>query len=153
MSVVNIIEPERVDTKVDANSKKRALEYISELISKNNPSMNPIDVFDSLLAREKLGSTGVGQGVAIPHGRMKSCQKPVGAFIRLSQAIDFDAIDNKPVDLLFALLVPEESTNEHLEILSSLAEMFKDSDFREKLHEVDTSTDVFKLLSEWESVH
>ncbi|MDH5436435.1 MAG: PTS IIA-like nitrogen regulatory protein PtsN [Gammaproteobacteria bacterium] len=153
MNVVNIIEPERIDIHVDANSKKRALEHISQLISAEDPAMDPVNIFDSLIAREKLGSTGVGQGVAIPHGRMKSCTKPIGAFIRLTNAIDFDAIDNKPVDLLFALLVPEESTDEHLQILASLAEMFSNNDFREKMHEVDSSTDVFKLLSEWSALH
>ncbi len=153
MDVVKIIEPERIDAQVNANSKKRALEYISHLISKDDPSMDPTDIFDSLLAREKLGSTGIGQGVAIPHGRMKSCDKPIGAFIRLTHAIDFDAIDNKPVDLMFALLVPEKSTDEHLQILASLAEMFNNSDFREKLHEVESSTDAFKLLSEWDAIH
>ena len=84
---------------------------------------------------------------------MKSCSKPIGAFIRLTNAIDFDAIDNKPVDLLFALLVPEQSTDEHLQILASLAEMFSDSSFRERMHKVDSSTDVFKLLSEWSALH
>lgn len=153
MNVVKIIEPERIDAQVDANSKKRALEYISQLIASNEPSMDSTAVFDSLIAREKLGSTGVGQGVAIPHGRMKSCDKPIGAFIRLTHAIDFDAIDNKPVDLLFALLVPEQSTDEHLQILASLAEMFNDSSFREKMHKVEYSTDVFKLLSEWDAIH
>ena len=153
MNVVSIIEPERIDSQVDANSKKRALEHISRLISADDPSMDPTDIFDSLIAREKLGSTGIGQGVAIPHGRIKSCNKPIGALIRLTNAVDFDAIDNKPVKLLFALLVPEQSTDEHLQILAALAEMFNDDNFREKLHKVDSSTDAFRLLSEWSALH
>ena len=153
MNVVNILEPERIDAHAEAGSKKRALEYLSQLISKNEPSMDSGEIFNSLLAREKLGSTGVGKGVAIPHGRMKSCSKPIGALIKLNQAIDFDAIDNDPVDLLFALLVPEESTEEHLQILASIAEMFNDNDFRQKLHQMESSADVFDLLSEWGSMH
>ncbi len=91
-------------------------------------------IFDSLFAREKLGSTGLGQGVAIPHGRIKGLKQAVGAFLRLATPVPFDSPDGRPVDLLFVLLVPEQATEQHLQILSELAQNFSDRAFREKLH-------------------
>jgi mannitol/fructose-specific phosphotransferase system IIA component (Ntr-type) len=90
-------------------------------------------VYDALFAREKLGSTGLGQGIAIPHGRIKGLKAPVGAFVRLVNGVQFDAPDGKPVGLIFVLLVPEAANEHHLQLLSELAQMFSDREFREQL--------------------
>ena len=133
MNISDIISPDRVVCDIDASSKKRALEQLSDMIATDStPSLLPQDVVDSLIARERLGSTGIGYGVAIPHGRVKNTDHAIAAFARLHEGIDFDAADNQTVDLLFALLVPEDSTNEHLQLLAQLAEMFSDEDFRTK---------------------
>lgn len=149
MQFTDLITPERVACNVDASSKKRALEELSELISKNQDRVTSSNVFDSLLARERLGGTGVGYGVAIPHGRLKNSAHTIGAFIKLNSGVDFDAADNQPVDLLFALLVPEDSTEEHLQILALLAAMFNDDAFREKLRNTSNPEELHKLMMDW----
>jgi PTS system nitrogen regulatory IIA component len=101
-------------------------------------------IFDSLFAREKLGSTGLGQGVAIPHGRIKGLKQAAGAFLRLASPVPFDSPDGRPVNLLFVLLVPEQATEEHLQILSELAQRFSDRAFRESLQ---TAADTATILS------
>lgn len=149
MQFTDLITPERVACNVDASSKKRALEELSELISKNQDRVTSSNVFDSLLARERLGGTGVGYGVAIPHGRLKNSAHTIGAFIKLNSGVDFDAADNQPVDLLFALLVPEDSTEEHLQILALLAAMFNDDAFCEKLRNTSSPEELHKLMMDW----
>lgn len=150
MEIVDLITPERVACAVEAGSKKRALETLSELIARDQETVNTADVFDSLLARERLGGTGVGHGVALPHGRLRSSDLTVGAFVRLRQGIDFGAADNEPVDLLFALLVPEQSTDEHLQALALLAAMFSNDSFRDKLRSAETSDALYELLKNWQ---
>ena len=107
-------------------------------------------MFDSLFAREKLGSTGLGQGVAIPHGRIKGLKEAVGAFVRLPAPVPFDAPDGKPVNLLFVLLVPEQATEQHLQILSELAQMFSDRALREQLAAAPTTRPLHALIASWE---
>jgi PTS system nitrogen regulatory IIA component len=149
MQIDNILTPERVVCNVQVNSKKRALEVISELLTKTQPELNQQEIFESLLNRERLGSTSLGHGVALPHGRVKSSDHTLGVFIQLKDGIDFDAIDNQPVDLLFGLLVPEESTQEHLQILSMLAKLFSDEKFREKLRTLKDSNKIYDLITHW----
>ena len=150
MEIGDIIIPERVACDVDVSSKKRALETISDIIvGDDDDNLAVQDVCESLLARERLGSTGIGSGVAIPQGRLKNTTKTIAAFIRLHNGIDYDAIDNQAVDLLFALLVPENSTDEHLKILAELAEMFSKEAFRDKLRETKDRTALFHLLQNW----
>ena len=153
MQLSELISPERIRCNLDAQSKKRALEQLSELISQDQDTITSTQVFDSLLARERLGVTGVGHGVAIPHGRLRNSEKVLGAFIKLARGIDYDAADKQPVDLLFALLVPEESTDEHLQLLAQLAGMFSDEGFREKLRHAETTADIHDLLLEWQNSH
>ncbi|UCE90341.1 MAG: PTS IIA-like nitrogen regulatory protein PtsN [Pseudomonadota bacterium] len=150
MQIVDLITPERIACGVEAGSKKRALEMLSELIARDQETVNTTDVFDSLLARERLGGTGVGHGVALPHGRLRSSDLTIGAFVQLRQGIDFGAADNEPVDLLFALLVPEQSTDEHLQALALLAAMFSNDGFRDKLRGADTPEDLYNLLKNWQ---
>lgn len=147
----NFLSPERIACGVTASSKKRALEQLSELIARGESGLSSTEVFDSLLARERLGGTGLGHGVAIPHGRLKNYPTTVGAFITLREAVDFDALDKQPVDLLFALLIPEESTQEHLEILSLLAGMFNDDALREALRDADSTDELYRLMVQWQA--
>ena len=149
MLLTDLITPERIACDVDAQSKKRALEHLSEIISRTEDTISSNDVFESLLARERLGGTGVGHGVAIPHGRLKDNNHTLGAFIKLQKGVDYDAADHQPVDLLFALLVPKESTDEHLQILAKLAKMFSSEDFRQKLRNAETKQVIYQLLSDW----
>ncbi len=129
-------------------SKKTALEELSKLLANKDTTLSYIEVLDCLLAREKLGSTGLGNGIAIPHGRLKGGKKTIAAFMQLQYGIDYDAVDQAPVDLLFALLVPEDSTDEHLQILSHLAEMFSVTETLERLRSGSTTDGIFKILTE-----
>lgn len=149
MELSDFISQDHVRCDVQANSKKRVLEQLSELIAENQNQINSQDVFNSLLTRERLGSTGIGHGIAIPHGRIKHCTAAIGAFIKLDEGVDFDTPDNKPVDMLFALVVPEESTDEHLQILSLLASMFNDESFRETLRQCKDKDALFQQLMSW----
>lgn len=129
MNISQLIDEDHVLCCPEVTSKKRLLEVVSELLATDLSHISAHEIFDSLINREKLGSTGLGRGVAIPHGRIAALEQPVCAFIRLEDAVEFDATDGQPVDLAFALLVPEESTEEHLQVLSLIAELFSDQDF------------------------
>ncbi len=133
---------------LDVGSKKRVFERAG-LLFENNHNIGRSQVFDSLFAREKLGSTGLGQGVAIPHGRIKRIKDAVGALVRLREPIPFDAPDGAPVGLIFVLLVPERATDLHLQILSELAQMFSDEAFRARLLAAPAAADVHRLINEW----
>lgn len=132
----------------EISSKKRLFEELGTLLASEDNQLAAHDVFECLFARERLGSTGLGQGVAIPHGRHAGVLEPRAAFIRLKEAIDFDAPDGKPVNLVFALLVPEVSTSEHLDILSHLAERFSDKTTRAELLTCHTPEIVLHLLNQ-----
>ena len=150
MQLSEFINVNRIKKDVDVLSKKRALEELSKLITEDQTQLNATEIFESLISRERLGSTGVGYGIAIPHGRIKNCKNITGAFIQLNQGVDFDAMDNQPVDILFALIVPEESTDEHLQVLALLASMFNDEDFRQKLRQSTNKEETYQLLTEWQ---
>lgn len=130
--LARLLIAENVVLDAEVTSKKRLFEQIG-LLLENSHGIASSMVFDSLFAREKLGSTGLGQGIAIPHGRIKGLKEAVGAFLRLAQPLPFDAPDGRPVNLVFALLVPEQATEQHLQILSELAQRFSERDFREGL--------------------
>ena len=134
---------------LEVSSKKRVFERAG-LLFENNHNIARSQVFDSLFAREKLGSTGLGQGVAIPHGRIKGIKEAIGALVRMREPIPFDAPDGEPVGLIFVLLVPERATDLHLQILSELAQMFSDQTFRERLAGAATAEDAHRLISEWQ---
>jgi nitrogen PTS system EIIA component len=133
MKLSEILSPECIQLDADVTSKKRALESASQLLADTDGTLSPRQVFDCLIAREKLGSTGLGHGVAIPHGRLPGLDKTIGVFLKLPKGVDFDAPDNEPVDLIFALLVPEESTEEHLQVLAKLAGHFNSANARDAL--------------------
>ena len=130
--LANILPVENIVLDLEAGSKKRVFEQAA-LLFENQHGIARAQVFDSLFAREKLGSTGLGQGVAIPHGRIKGLKEAHGAFLRLAAPVPFDSPDGKPVALLFVLLVPEQANELHLQILSELAQRFSERSFREAL--------------------
>jgi len=149
MNINQLIAPDRVICLNEISSKKRLLEKLSQLLGLGVIGYDPMDIFNRLIERERLGSTGLGHGVALPHGRFGSNGETVGAFIKLDKGIDFDSPDNEPTDLLFALLVPEQHTNEHLQVLASLAGMFSDKDFCQDLRTCHSDDELFKHLSGW----
>jgi nitrogen PTS system EIIA component len=153
MHLIDLLAPARVLAGVSVTSKKRTLEMLSELLAEGAGADIERRVFDSLCAREKLGSTGLGHGVAIPHGRTAALPGAVGAFIRLSDPLDFSALDGQPVDLIFALAVPEHFSNQHLLLLSQLAEMFSDAGFCARLRAAPDNASLFALLSDWQLTH
>lgn len=134
-----------------ASSKKRAFEQAG-LLFENNQGVARAKVFDSLFARERLGSTGLGQGVAIPHGRIKGLKEAVAAFVRVSEPIPFDAPDGQPVSVMIFLLVPEQASQAHLDLLSELAQMLSDKAFRQSLLEAPTPEAVHAALTAWEPI-
>lgn len=146
MKLSEILSPSCVRLDADASSKKRVLESASEMLAEMDGNLSPRQVFDCLIAREKLGSTGLGHGVAIPHGRLAGLDKTIGAFLKVPKGVDFDAPDNEPVDLVFALLVPEESTEEHLEILANLAKYFNARKSRDALRSEESPQRARELL-------
>jgi PTS system nitrogen regulatory IIA component len=132
----------------EVSSKKPLFEQIG-LLFENTRQIPRARVFDSLFDREKLGSTGLGYGVAIPHGRIKTIKEPVCAFVRIAQPIAFEAPDGEPVRLVFAMLVPEHATEAHLEILSELAQMFSDTAMRASLEAAPDVAAAHRLITEW----
>jgi len=151
MQFADIITVERIECSVAASSKKRTLEYISHMISNTVEDIDQKEVFDSLISREKLGSTGLGKGVAIPHGRLKSTNRTIAAFLQLKEGIDFDAPDGEPVDLLCALLVPPDCSDEHLQVLALLSEMFSNSELRQKIRETHEPQAIYTILTQFSS--
>ncbi|WP_347170339.1 PTS IIA-like nitrogen regulatory protein PtsN [Pseudomonas salmasensis] len=141
-----ILTPGRSLVNVPGGSKKRALEQIANLISSQVPELEWQDVFEALNAREKLGSTGFGNGIAIPHCRLEGCDTPVSALLHLEKPIDFDAIDGAPVDLLFVLLVPQAATDAHLELLRQIASMLDRKDVRDKLRSASTNEALYQVV-------
>lgn len=144
MDVSDIITPQRTFTALEGTSKKRVLENAAGLIAQQAPEFTANELFDNLINRERLGSTGIGKGVAIPHCRAKHCSQTLGALFKLQEAVDFDAVDNEPVDMMFVLLVPEEATEEHLQLLSQIAQRFSDENVRDSMRSAETSNALFK---------
>jgi PTS system nitrogen regulatory IIA component len=133
---------------LDAGTKARLFDAVGVLFETQRGLVRSA-VVDSLMAREKLGSTGLGQGIAIPHGRIKGLQNALGAFVRLRSPIAFDAPDGKPVGQIFVLLVPEHATEQHLQLLSELAQMFSERSFRERLANAADPSRLHALFEQW----
>ena len=150
--IAKLLPLENVVVDLDASSKKRVFEQAG-LLFENNHGIGRSQVYDALFAREKLGSTGLGQGIAITHGRIKGLKEAKGAFLRLATLVQFDAPDGKPVDLLFVLLVPEAATEHHLQLLSELAQMFSDRAFREHLTAAPNAAAIHALFHQWQSAN
>ena len=147
MSLIShLLPPENIVLDLDASSKKRVFEHAGVLFE-NNQGIARSAVFDSLFAREKLGSTGLGRGIAIPHGRIKGLSEASGAFLRLAAPVPFDSPDGQPVSLLFVLLVPEQATEQHLQILSELAERFSERTCRDALAAADSADAIRRIFA------
>ena len=139
---------ENVILDADSTSKKRVFERVGVLFE-NTHKIARSQIFDSLFAREKLGSTGLGHGVAIPHGRIKGLRDATAAFVKTQALIPFDAPDSQPVNLIFVLLVPERATDLHLQLLSELAQMFSDKTFREQIQNTNDVAIIHQLFTNW----
>ncbi|MDN6179540.1 MAG: PTS sugar transporter subunit IIA [Halomonas subglaciescola] len=147
MNLEAILPPERVLYDVPGGSKKRVLEFFSTFIAQNIPSLDSQEVFSRLISREKLGSTGIGNGVAIPHARSPHCHAPIAGFLKLAEAVDFDAIDGDPVDLVFILLVPEQADDTHLSLLGQVALIMNDGDTRLQLRRAQSQRALLDLIT------
>ena len=148
--LASILPAAQVLVGVDVTSKKRAFEEAG-LLFENLHGLSRALIADSLFARERLGSTGLGHGVAIPHGRIKGLKAPMAAVLQLAQPIGFDAPDEQPVGLLIFLLVPEAATQKHLEILSEIAELLSDASLRERIKTAPTAEQLHALIADWHS--
>ncbi|MBI5923182.1 MAG: PTS IIA-like nitrogen regulatory protein PtsN [Betaproteobacteria bacterium] len=148
--ISTLLPPTNILLGLEASSKKRVFEQAG-LLFENQQGIARSAVYDALFAREKLGSTGLGQGIAIPHGRIKGLKDAVGGFLRLAAPVQFDSPDGKPITLAFVLLVPEAATERHLQILSELAQMFSDPDFREQLNAATDPAAIHSLFMNWQS--
>jgi PTS system nitrogen regulatory IIA component len=146
--IARLLPLDNVVAALDASSKKRVFEHAG-ILFENHQGIARSVVYDALFAREKLGSTGLGQGVAIPHGRIKGLKKPLGAFIRLETPVQFDAPDGAPVNLIFVLLVPEAANEQHLQLLSGLAQLFSDRALREQLAGAPDAAALHSLFTQW----
>ena len=148
--IAQLLSGDDVVVGLDASSKKRVFEQAG-LLFENRHGIARSVIYDALFAREKMGSTGLGLGIAIPHGRIKGLKEARGAFFRLAAPVPFDAPDGQPVDLVFVLLVPEAASEHHLQLLSELAQMFSDKTFREKLAAAPDTAAVYALFAQWQS--
>jgi PTS system nitrogen regulatory IIA component len=149
--ISKILLPDNILLDTESTSKKRVFERVG-LLFENNQQIARSQVFDSLFARERLGSTGLGQGVAIPHGRIAKLRDATAAFVMTSHPIPFDAPDGLPVNLIFVLLVPERANDLHLQILGELAQMFSDTPFRNRLLACKDAASIHQLIHDWNSV-
>lgn len=149
MQLIDLLTPENVACNVHAGSKKRALEVASEELDREQEQAGSRQIMEGLCAREKLGSTGLGHGVAIPHARIEGLDQPSGVMIRLAEPVDFDAADREPVDLIFALVVPEAATEEHLQLLSQIAELFGDEQRRDSVRRANDAKAMYDVIARW----
>lgn len=145
MNIESILVPERTKAQLQAGSKKQALENIAEIIHENLPEISSEDLFASLIARERLGTTALDYGVAIPHCRFAQCRRITGSLFQFKQGIDFDAYDNQLVNVVFVLLVPLDEVEEHLEVLAMLAKRFAMKDFREALQAAGNDQELYQI--------
>ena len=150
MELTDLLKPESVIANLKATSKKQALQELSKRIAEII-DQDERDIFGILLEREKLGTTGVGDGIAIPHGKLKSLEKLHGFFARLERPVDFDSIDERPVDLIFLLLAPESAGADHLKALARVSRLLRDKDNCEKLRGSDNPEAIYALLIEQEA--
>jgi PTS system nitrogen regulatory IIA component len=139
-----VLSAERTFVEDFGASKKKVLQTLAERLSKTLSGISDLELFDQLIARERLGSTGIGSGVAVPHCRLDGLNEPVAALLKLPAAVDFDAIDKAPVDLVFALIVPSDATDEHLQLLASVVERVNDPNTLLDIRNCTTASDLYR---------
>ena len=147
MLPTDILDQTGISLNYPATSKKRVLEEAARLLARTDDQPDAEQIYERLMERERLGSTGLANGVALPHARMPGVEAASGAFLRLAEPVDFDALDGKPVDLVFSLLVPEEATQEHLDLLAGLARLFGDPQLCERLRQTKNPSEALELLA------
>lgn len=145
MKIESILVPQRARCGMTAASKKKALEQISDFVSESLPHMNSEELFHNLIARERLGTTALGHGVAIPHCRLSDCKEIVGALVVLEEGVDFGAFDQQPVQIMFLLIVPSTEVENHLQALSMLATRFESEDYRQALLSATTDSELYQI--------
>lgn len=150
MDLSSLLSPDCTRCAVAGSSKKKVLELIGQLAAPRLSGTTSFDVFESLLNRERLGSTGIGLGVAIPHGRLSTANKPVAVLLTLNEPVDFDAIDNQPVDIVFALVVPEEEHEQHLQTLAAVAQRLNEKTCTRALRDAKSDQELFDLFTQAE---
>ena len=148
MQIKSILSQERTLANIEVSSKKRALETLAKLFSDTVEFIDSDELFKFMIERERLGTTGIGAGIAIPHCRFNTQGQTYGACLTLVNPIDFDAVDNRPVDLIFAMIVPQNAEKSHLETLATLAEKFQSTDFPQNLRSCKTNESLFHMAVE-----
>lgn len=151
IDLAELLTVERIHCNAELSSKKRAFESLAEIIAGSDAECGEQEIFDALNGRERLGSTGLGHGIALPHGRIKGLQQPLAAVLTLQQGIDFDAPDDEPVNLLFGLIMPEDCNEQHLQILASLASMFSDTALRAQLRDCSDNAQLLGHIVNWQT--
>lgn len=147
MKLSDILDLNNIITNLSAGNKNTAIEELAGVITETHPSLNKDELIKILLEREKLGSTGIGDGVAIPHGKVPKITEPVISFGRSEDGLDFDSMDDQPVHLFFLLLAPEDSANIHLKALAKIAKILKNNSFRKQLIEAKTREEIYKIIT------
>ncbi|GAA3939147.1 PTS IIA-like nitrogen regulatory protein PtsN [Litoribacillus peritrichatus] len=148
MDLKTILLPERTLRCASCQSKKRTIEELSKIFSETLAGPSEHEIFDAFIERERLGSTGLGDGIGIPHCRLAACKQPTGVLLLLETPIDFDSLDKQKVDLVFALIVPQEANDEHLDILATIAGKFSSPEFRDKLRSTTTDSELFRAITD-----
>jgi PTS system nitrogen regulatory IIA component len=147
MDLSSILSKERTLRCASCQSKKRTIEELSTILSESIPGPSAHEIFDALIERERLGSTGLGDGIGIPHCRLASCDRPIGVLLLLETPIDFDSLDRQKVDIIFALVVPQEANDDHLDILATIAGKFSQPELRDKLRATHTNEELFQVIT------
>ena len=145
----DLLTIDRIETACQISSKKRLMEKIVALLLEGHPQLDRKTILQTLIERERLGSTGIGHGVALPHGRINGLDDVIGAVAVLDNPLDYDSLDNQPIKLAFGLLVPAEANEQHLKILAYLSRMFSDRAIREKIFQADSNEETYHLLTGW----
>jgi PTS system nitrogen regulatory IIA component len=145
MTISALLSPDRIFIDTDISSKKRLLEFIANTVASQFGLSQP-KLYNNLLDRERLGSTGLGKGFAIPHARLVNLDTTIACFIRLNQPVKFEAPDDQPVDLVFTIIIPEKATDEHLAILSSLAKIFSQTEICDAIRKADSGEEVARII-------
>ncbi|MEM7291963.1 MAG: PTS IIA-like nitrogen regulatory protein PtsN [Pseudomonadota bacterium] len=146
--IATLLHSDRVRAQASITSKKKALEVVSQLLAPESAEMSEHTIFEALIKRERLGSTGLGAGIALPHGRIAGLEAPLAAMLTLDQGIDFDAIDNAAVDIIFAVVVPENCTEQHLQILGKLAETFSQAEVCAAIRRATSASELIALVTQ-----
>ena len=147
MNITDVLSVDRTCCDAPGVSKKRVLEFIADFFSEHTDFIDANELYHQLISRERLGSTGIGEGIAGPHCRLNGCPRITGILLKLDNSIDFDAIDGQPVDLIFALVVPDEQNDEHLQTLSAIAELLQSSELRQQLRNCSSSSNLYQIAT------